>query len=1337
MGTSDQNGSHPTRPELLDFNLGRLGDEAAQALGEHLEHCEECRRTLRELPDDPFLARLKEAADTEQINRAEVPLPQLRDYRIIRELGRGGMGVVYEAEQLSLKRRVAVKVLALQHNTDNALMRFRRESRLAARLHHTNVVPVFEVGYEGDVWFYVMQLIPGRSLDRVLAQLRHASLYKDTAQGAGQSAVQTATREAAQAGGSAECESGPLGSTLLPVPTPALLERASAELPTRKSGRVPGQTAHQGLDSQDVARIGMQVAEAVAHAHARGILHRDIKPSNLLLDDRGTVWVTDFGLAKAENDDLTASGAVLGTLRYMAPERFGGLCDSRADVYSIGCTLYELLVVRPAFNASGTAEVIQQILERVPTKLRSINPAIPRDLETIVHKAMERHPDQRYQSAQELADDLRRFRSGLPTLARPPGPLEHLVRWAHRNKGLAIALGVIVCLVLTGLVGLGVAVARFSDQAEAQHKLAGEKETQRAKAVEASEKAQKALIDQYASHGLMAGERGDTPYAMLWFSNAARMARQDPDRARMTRLRADAWAREVTLPVRAFEHNGEDLRQMSFRPGTGDLLLTVTKSGRLRVWDWANEMPLPWAEGRQTVESVCWSPNDRWLAVGLTDVVQIREIPSGKVLHSVPQTGTVHAVAFTPDGIYLATSDVGLQIWDCKKQDFTGPRWVPPDGYIQSLTFDTQGRRLAASVVNQGQVLMFSVTKEGKRGDNAPYALPHRQHWYEPTRHDLVGARVAIPPIFINDGRTVVTITDWGKVSLWDTETAKPTSAGTFPNEIVYVNDLVASPDGQTFAVAGEDGAYGLWSATSKSSDLKPVFHPHTNRVAALAFSPDGSELLTVSADRSARLSSVPSGQPIGHPLPHQEIVHNAAYSPDGVHLATGQQHGLVRIWRRPVPDASDRTTLIPHSLARLTPDQNGRYVIFGKFGSEHRPGFDVGETLGVYQTNSGTPLGPATGYRVGAGCVDAAVSPDGQSAAAVANTNRAGTLHLWNPRTGSQVVNPVPLPAEAASVAFNADGTRVGVLCDDGTVVLFDAQKGSEQSRFRLKDWRRGQGEILFLAFVPQIEHGQACNKLVIAHPDGSVHVCDENGTAKYPPLCGPVGSTATLLRFSRDGRRLAVVWFGEKSAAHYAVQIFDLSSGTAVSKLLVHPDTVFDVCFTHDGSRVFTGCRDHQSRLWDWEAGHLVCSCMNSDEVYGVAVTPDGLCGLTSCRKGNKFKTGAIHFWEFTTGKPAAPTVHINEGTAHSIVVSQDGTRALVGVVGNGLRSIDLTRLATPDSMALDDLCTLSELAAGQRLVDGDVSGLASDEWFALWRAFRQRQPTYGTPAFRVTQP
>jgi serine/threonine protein kinase len=357
-------------------------------------------------------------------------IQQLGDFRILREVGRGGMGVVYEARQESLGRHVALKVLpGTFAGREQFRERFQREARAAARLHHTNIVPIFGVGEDLGVLYYAMQFIQGQSLDTVLEdvkKLRGTAPEVNLAEQATLSPCSAAAARGLLTGHFAQADLtvSDAHAPQLPVSPKPSTDVTRSDLSNQPEARY----------YRSIARLGAQAAEALAYAHAQGILHRDIKPSNLLLDAHGTLWITDFGLAKTEGwDDLTHSGELIGTLRYMAPERFEGKSDARTDVYALGVTLYEMLTLRPPFSASDRVALMGQITCDTPPPIRRLAPLLPCDLETIVQKAMAREPAARYATAQDLGDDLHRFLENRPIKARRAGVLERGRLWCRRH----------------------------------------------------------------------------------------------------------------------------------------------------------------------------------------------------------------------------------------------------------------------------------------------------------------------------------------------------------------------------------------------------------------------------------------------------------------------------------------------------------------------------------------------------------------------------------------------------------------------------------------------------------------------------------------------------------------------------------------------------------------------------------------------------------------------------------------------------------------------------------------------------------------------------------------
>ncbi len=442
---------------------------------------------------------------------------RIAGYRIVRELGRGGMGTVYEAVHVGLDRPVALKVLGTHAAPDSsARRRFVNEARTAAGLHHTHIVPVFDVGKVGGLCYYAMQRIEGSGLDRVIRLLRRTRATGVSGSGLFPAGAPSSLHDGHAGLGSSSFSSkfgrlwlrmasGWMGRQPDPVPglhrgpghngarpgapssaaarpgleglglfpsslnTDSTASWGSRRLhPESESkvgllGDVTGSIPPSGLAARPesigrddetppfepprgsaffrwVATIGLEAADALAHAHHQGVIHRDVKPSNLLIDAKGNLWVTDFGLARRLADPgLTHHDSLLGTPRYMSPEQARtGSIDGRTDVYSLGATLYELLTLQPPFDGQSAAELIDQIGRDEPVPPRKLQPRTPRDLETVVLKALAKRPADRYQTAAELAEDLARFLGREPVKARRISPIGRLWRVARRHPGISI-----------------------------------------------------------------------------------------------------------------------------------------------------------------------------------------------------------------------------------------------------------------------------------------------------------------------------------------------------------------------------------------------------------------------------------------------------------------------------------------------------------------------------------------------------------------------------------------------------------------------------------------------------------------------------------------------------------------------------------------------------------------------------------------------------------------------------------------------------------------------------------------------------------------------------------
>lgn len=646
-------------------------------------------------------------------------------YLILREIARGGMGIVYEAIQLSLQRRVALKVISRHLLQDaKSIERFRREARLASQLHHSNIVPVFDVGEEHEVGYYAMQFISGQSLDQVIRELACLSPEDSF----------TARFQ--------HVELGEVGVRHDSEKIRALKSDSELALGANHSAamnRVLENSKRHPVLYINAARIALQIAEALTYAHQRGILHRDIKPSNILIDSEGNAWVTDFGLARFDDssghDDpsLTKTGDVVGTLKYLAPERLRGQHDHRCDIYGLAATLYELILGQPLFQAVDRIHLVDLVTNHEPARPASLDRRIPRDLETIILKGLSKDPEKRYQSGQQIADDLRLFLLDRPIQARRVTWIEKTISWCRRNPavtGLAMVLLMAVALLAT-FFAINRALsserdlatnarnnaivlldrARQAEQAAAVsavvNDIAAYRMTREPELTRQLERL-KDVSSQDLPSDLRIKVRNELISCLLrddWYTSSLPIERPAMDVAFDSRHgRVCTLGNTGELELIDFE-SGASLAKskrlfpfhfISFSPG-GDYLVLYSRGGdhsivrvsdltevetshRLAVGcvvsDSSHRMAY-WHEHLITVEKMdpgveqrvllhhpteelidaaALSPDGRFIAYrGLTKLVVV-EVDSGKIVHQRRIEGGI-AVAFSPDGRWLATSD--------------------------------------------------------------------------------------------------------------------------------------------------------------------------------------------------------------------------------------------------------------------------------------------------------------------------------------------------------------------------------------------------------------------------------------------------------------------------------------------------------------------------------------------------------------------------------------------------------------------------------------------------------------------------------------------------------
>jgi serine/threonine protein kinase/WD40 repeat protein len=753
------------------------------------------------------------------------PPQVLGEYRILREVGRGGMGIVYEAVQESLGRHVALKILPFNAAlTPTHLERFRREAQSAAHLHHTNIVPVFGVGEHEGLHYYAMQFIQGQGLDCVLQELRQLRRSKGRTP-LNHEPPQASDLTRSMARGLLTAQFAGTGPPAAESNQTAVPSAQSAGLPPHTENRPPpsgssgaglvvaGDNAELTAQSEtqyfrSVARVGVQVAEALAYAHQQGIIHRDIKPANLLLDAHGTVWVTDFGLAKAvDAHELTGPGDIVGTLRYMAPERFLGVTDIRGDVYGLGASLYELVTLRPPFDDTDRLSLIKRVSHEEPAAPRKLDGRIPHDLETIILKAMDKDPQRRFQSAAEMADELRLFLADRTLRIRRSSWRERCWRWYRRNKLVASLMAVAVLLLLAVTVVSSVsAVLLFQEQQATQDQLVLTEEAEKA-AKEAEKAAQKRLFE-----------------SLLAEARASHLTRRPGQR--VNGLRAIKEAIKLPLPP---GHTLDELRNEAI----ACLLLPDLEVAK----EWNNRR----LDSNTTI--ALDATFERYAQAGKDGTTTIRRVSDDEVLLTLRVTGPTDSqggLCFSPDGRYLhqryqAPDGLRGRLW---KLDGPKPTHLLDDGHT-GFTFSPDGHECAVFYPGDRSLRVYE-TDSGNE----------RRRWRIDYQHHLptLSWNPRRPQVLVKapDAYWIVS-TRTGQVE-WKVPGADKTGWADW------------HPEGRLLAVSSDDFKIRLWDTDSRQMVLPPLEGHQINGI-VLRFSPDGESLMSSDWWSLWRLWNVRSGQ--------------------------------------------------------------------------------------------------------------------------------------------------------------------------------------------------------------------------------------------------------------------------------------------------------------------------------------------------------------------------------------------------------------------------------------------------------------------------------------------
>jgi WD40 repeat protein/serine/threonine protein kinase len=1151
-------------------------------LAEYLDACLAALQFIGRAAEGPrsVAAGLAEAEPLEQT------AGRLGEFRILREVGRGGMGVVYEAEQVSLSRRVALKVLPFAAAMDSRqLQRFHNEARAAAGLHHSHIVPVYGVGCERGIHYYAMQFIDGQTLAALIRQLGRPAAPKTAPAG---------------------------DATVAHVPAPGG-DEAEAEVETPLAAALSTDRAGRGREYyRTVARWGVQAAEALDYAHQVGVVHRDVKPANLMVEGRGQLWVTDFGLARIQSDaSLTATGDLVGTLRYMSPEQALAKrvpIDHRTDVYSLGATLYELLALRPVFGGSDRQEALRQIAFEEPVPPRRLDRAVPAELEIIVLKALEKNPQDRYATAQELADDLRRFLDEKPIQARPPSIWQRVVKWGRRHRPVVGAAATVLVVLVVALTvstllvsGAYRAEATQRHQAEQQEQLAREAEgketTQRQLAQRQRDAARQLLYVADMQRAQRAWEDGDIG-RLQELLEGHRPQAEEPD------LRGWEWyylqalchrdlftLREDSDPL---EGHGAYLAPRILWSPDGERLAWWTgwtgwEASAVRIWDLRTRQPALTLRGEtRSIRSVAWNPDGKRLAI-LGNDIKVWDAETGQpILTLPPQAGeTAEDLAWSPDGSRLAwlfrtLRGHQIRIWDLnarrEERLLDGLPNENRGGNHPPLAWSPDGKHLAFARGDGIMVWTLAAHQESPvLIDRAfGYSIPDWLAW-SPDSHflawaeeqpantwriqiwDVAGrrercdfpARLHAPGAWSPDGKRFASVdVRMRLVKVWDPSTGQETA--TYRGHTGLVTCVAWSPDGKRLASAGGDLTIKFWDTTAPQEYL-------ALSGAAAAEGSDGSPRLAWRADGKdlgltwhGTQATVKTWEDLTAParvvqLPEPETITCLARSPDGRLLASTEKGNLsirdsatgqiLHTCPLTLPGFFQGTDLVSRGLdnrliissfhaPQLTWSPDNRHLLV--WGNDQDMlVWDAAKGKEEVHVVAGSPAFGGK-YAGASRTISLVWSPDGRW---IAGATNKGIIRTWDtstwqedfPLAGAGSADPNPSPAVGCDIVWSPDSKRLAQGGVKG-ITIWDVT-----TRQVVRELRTPGGIVGVSAWSPDGKRLLSNGKLLDLATGQEVFT-----------LALPFGGYLYL--WSPDGRRLAgrngnTVYVRDASAGYQAV--------------------------------------------------------------------------------------------------------------------------------------------------------------------------------------------------------
>ncbi|MCI0747857.1 MAG: protein kinase, partial [Verrucomicrobia subdivision 3 bacterium] len=983
------------------------------------------------------------------------------------------------------------------------------------------------------------------------------------------------------------------------------------------------------------------IAEAVGYAHEQGIVHRDLKPSNILIDGLVEPRITDFGLARnlKADSDLTLTGQVLGSPNYISPEQASGkAAGASSDIYSLGAILYHVLTGRPPFAGETLTDTLHQVTTKEAVSPRLLNPGIPRDLETICLKCLEKEPAKRYPTAAALAEDIGRFLENAPITARPVGKLERAVRWCRRKPAVATIL---ILLVIVA-VGSPLAALRINQ------------ERRRAETNAATAQAAVTRLEIEKAEQLFGADNSSTALAYL-----ARILRQQPtNRVVAERI---LWAlshRNFALPTLAFEH-ADAVNAASFSPD-GTRVATASRDKSARVWDSVTGAPVtPPLPHQASVTTLRFSPDGSKLATGSADkMARIWDPVSGHArTPPLQHSGAVVSLAFSLDGKLIATGseDATAVVWHADTgQPLTAP--LVHSNTVRAIAFAPDGKWLVSGSGNFACIWDVETNRE--------------------PRHILNLSNTAHSVQITSDGKRILTACAPGLAETWDAATGKRLKSMGFgyaadrtPQSVsvvaagagaadgakynaefspeegrlafggsanhgrissarsgepitslrhrANVNGIRFSPDGWLVVTASSDTTARVWDAESGRAASEPLYH--SGSVISAEFSPNAQQVLTVSdGGEAAYIWEIRRGQPAGVELPHAVAVAFARFSPDGRQAATASWDNMIRIWDKQTGELSGKPLFhSPQHMTSLSYSRDGRCILASSYYGLAR----------VWDAKTGAEVCPplshwdADSFRHGKSVYEAVFSPDGTR---IVTASADGTARLWNASNGMQLLI-LRHDGAARAAKFGPDGRRILTCSDDRTARM----------------WNALDGRLIF-----QITHN----------------------------------ASVVSAEFSRDGEAIV-------TASGKVAQRWDAHTGDRLGSPMSHKDTVGSASFSPAGWRMLTrsGSTVH---VWDLRRAGESLVLQHNGAISTAVFSPDGRRILTASLGGN------VRIWDSETGHPVSETIR---SVARSAEFSRDGQWIITAGEDRHAIILEVPPRTLPSPAWLAEL---AEAVGGQRL-------------------------------------